>query len=56
MNGRPVRDFSRLAIAIVVAAVVVGAGIATSSYLRAATTVTQTSTTVITGASTSGQA
>ena len=56
MNDRPVRDFSRLAIAIVVAAVVVGAGIAASSYLRAATTVTQTSTAVITDASTSGQA
>jgi hypothetical protein len=45
MNGQPVRDFTRLATAIIVAALVIGAGIAGSAYLRAPTTVTETSTT-----------
>ncbi|MGD0638240.1 MAG: hypothetical protein ABSA72_09410 [Nitrososphaerales archaeon] len=39
MSGEPVRNYTRLAAAIVIAALVIGAGIAASSYLgRAATT------------------
>jgi hypothetical protein len=43
MNAPPTRSYKRLAVAIVVAGVVIGAGIFASSYLGTATTVTRTS-------------
>ena len=48
MNTQPTRSFARLAVAIVVAGVAIGAGILASSYLGTATTVTRTSTTTVT--------
>jgi hypothetical protein len=43
MNAPPTRTYTRLAVAIIVAGVVIGAGIFASSYLGTATTVTRTS-------------
>jgi hypothetical protein len=43
MNVPPTRSYTRLAVAIIVAGVVIGAGIFASSYLGTATTVTRTS-------------
>ena len=42
MTTQPPRSYTRLAIAIIVAGVVIGAGIFASSYLRETTTVTRT--------------
>jgi hypothetical protein len=58
MNSQPTPNFSRLAVAIVVAGVVIGAGIFASSYLGTSPTVTetmiQTTTVTSTFAATSG--
>jgi hypothetical protein len=43
LTTQPPRSYTRLAIAVIVAGVVIGAGIFASSYLGAATTVTRTS-------------
>jgi hypothetical protein len=48
----PARSYTRIAIAIVIAAVVIGAGIVASSYLGPVTTVTNTSTATTTLTST----
>ncbi len=50
--GQP-RDFTRLAIAIVIASVVIGGGIVASSYLGASRTVTETTTSILTQTRTS---
>jgi len=43
MNAPPTRSYTRLAIAVIVAGVAIGAGIFASSYLGTGTTVTRTS-------------
>jgi hypothetical protein len=43
MNAPPSRTYTRLAVAIIAAGMVIGAGIFASSYLGTATTVTRTS-------------
>lgn len=48
MGARPTRNFPHLAVAIVVAGVVIGAGIFATSYLGMVVTVTRTSTTTLT--------
>jgi hypothetical protein len=52
MNSEPTRNFSRLAVAIIVVGVVIGAGIFASSYLGTSTTETTTVTSAF--AATSG--
>ena len=54
MNSPSARNFSRLAVAIIVAGVVIGAGIFASSYLGTSRTVTETTTVTSTFATTSG--
>ncbi len=44
MNGQPTRSFTQLAMAIIVAGVVIGAGIFASFHFGTATTVTRTTT------------
>jgi hypothetical protein len=54
MNSPPAQNFSRLAIAILVAGVVIGAGIFASSYLGTSRTVTETKTVTSTSATAGG--
>jgi hypothetical protein len=54
MNSPPAQNFSRLAIAILVAGVVIGAGIFAASYVGTSRTVTETITVTSTPASGSG--
>ena len=55
MTVAPARSFTRLAIAIVIAAIVIGAGIFAASYLGTATTVTRTTTITSTSTELCGQ-
>ena len=53
MTAAQPRDFTRLAIAIVIASVVIGGGIVASSYLGTTHTVTETTTSILTRTGTS---
>jgi len=48
LNDRPLRDYTRLAAALLVAGLVIGAAVFGASYFGTATTVTRTSTTITT--------